>query len=146
MAGQFINVTPRVGEQISRNVRQSAKELGLNVEYVLWHQGDPVWFVQEKQGRGRDLVLRRVQIIPYWLDGVGEKLYFIPQVFAIPQGENIMRTLERVDPGNIRSMELSEAANLANFSALYRNVYDAWQMAQRYDLDALNHIIPRVES
>ena len=32
MAGQFINVTPRVGEQISRNVRQSAKELGLNVD------------------------------------------------------------------------------------------------------------------
>lgn len=145
MAGQFIEVDPEVGDRISLNVGQSAKELGLTIEYILWYQGDPVWFVQEKEERAGGLMLRRVQIIPYWLDGGGKKLYFIPQIFFFPEGKNIMRTLRRVDPRNIRSMPLSESANSANFTAFYRNVSDAWRTAKEYPLDSLNYIIPRVE-
>jgi hypothetical protein len=52
---------------------------------------------------------------------------------------------QRVDPGNIRSMPLSESANSANFAAFYRNVSDAWRTAKEYPLDSLNYIIPRVE-
>jgi hypothetical protein len=134
MPERFTDIDPEVGDKISTYVVQSASLLRL--DSVTWYHGDPIWFVQQQEEMAEQSVLRRVQITT--LKG---KLYFVPQLFAMPKTEQVIKTFERIDTKQIQDMRLQ---NLEKFDDFQKRVEAAWSIAQTYDPGKLDKVIPRV--
>ena len=140
MRSRFIEPSPVVGDVISAFVAEAAKQLEL--DFVLWYQGEPVWFVEKRKDDQEQSLIRRVQITLNWRPGKAVRLYFVPQIFSIPKTGDVIKTLEKIDTKNIKDLDLEKLS--FKYKEFYDKVNDAWEIASKYDPNQLYQKIPRV--
>lgn len=149
MEGKFIDVTLQAGKVITSFVEKAAGEMEL--DSVLWYQGNPIWFIEERKETEKQLSVRRVQITSYLLFGSGSFLYFVPQIFVMPKKVNVIKTLKQIEEKNIKRLPLQKFDNVkkSDTGKLYndfcKKLKKTWEIAMGYSPSKLDESILRIK-